>query len=242
MSAVMDRIDRDVGVLRARRGAGSGRGADRRELVHRLLPASGERPALATLAPAVQEEDVVGDHLDALALGAVLGLPLTPGQAAVDADAPSLGQIGGGGLGLTAEDRHVEVVGAVTPVAGLIARARGHRKAHRADRIPATGVAQLGIAREAPHQGDAVQISGHLDPPRSRRDVPGILNPPSDTTPRPAVTAPRRSRHAARLTPARRPPRRRASARPARSPSRAPRGAGRRSPAAAGRRRTPARR
>ena len=130
-------------------------GADHPAACHRLAAAT------AAFAAGVEEEDVVGDDFGGLALGAVLGGPLTPRKAAVDADAPTLGEVVAGGLGLAAEDDDVEVVGLVAPSAVLVARAAGDRDAHRTHGVAAGGVAKLGVARQAPDKGHTVEICWH---------------------------------------------------------------------------------
>ena len=49
--------------------------------------------AAATTVTAAEELHRVGDDLDRLALGAVLGVPLTPVEASVDADAETLAEL-----------------------------------------------------------------------------------------------------------------------------------------------------
>ena len=66
-----------------------------------------------------QELDRVGNDIDGLPLGAVLGLPLAPVEAPLDRDGPALGQVLGAVLALRAEDGDVEIVGLVDPLAGL---------------------------------------------------------------------------------------------------------------------------
>jgi hypothetical protein len=76
------------------------------------------------------ELDGVGDDLDGLAFGAILGLPLAPVEASVDGDAPALREVASGVLAL---DRSVPVGPSGVP------RSRRHSKlssAHRGPGIP----------------------------------------------------------------------------------------------------------
>ena len=80
--------------------------------------------AVATTAARVvraraEELDAVGDDLDGLALGAVLGLPFAPVEPPLDGDGASLGEVVGAVLALRAPDGDVEVVGLVDPLAAL---------------------------------------------------------------------------------------------------------------------------
>ena len=72
--------------------------------------------AAAAAVTAAEELDVVGDDLDRLALRAVLGVPLAPGELPLDADRPTLGEILCAVLRRSAPDRDVEVVGGVVPL------------------------------------------------------------------------------------------------------------------------------
>src|SRR5437899_2162015 len=74
---------------------------------HELVAAAA--PALAAVT-AAEELDVVGDDLDRLALGAVLGVPLAPVEASVDRDRAALGEVLRAVLALLVPDRDVEVV------------------------------------------------------------------------------------------------------------------------------------
>ena len=70
----------------------------------------------------VEELDAAGDHLELLAAGAVLGLPLGVVQVSLDGDPAALGEVLRAGLGLAAEDGHVdEVRAAVLTVLAALA-------------------------------------------------------------------------------------------------------------------------
>src|SRR6266542_3347568 len=124
--------------------------------------ASAERNACSsvrarTVGARCEELDGVGDDLDALALAAVLGLPLAPLEAPVDRDRPALGQVARAVFAQRAPDRHVEVVGPVVPLAAAaVLPARVAGDAQRADRRAGAGGAQLGVAREVAGEHDAV--------------------------------------------------------------------------------------
>ena len=75
-----------------------------------------------------------------------LRLPLAPVEPALDRDRAALGQVGRAVLALGAEDRDVEVVGLVDPVAAAVLAAGVDRDAQLADARPAAGAAELGIA------------------------------------------------------------------------------------------------
>src|SRR5262249_29390935 len=88
---------REVGTLLLRCGA---RG-------HELVAAAGE----VAVAAAAEELDALGDDLYGLPLARAVGrFPLTPVEAAVDADRPALREVLRAALGLVAEDGDVEVV------------------------------------------------------------------------------------------------------------------------------------
>ncbi len=123
--------------------------------------------ALAAVAAAVEEEDVVGDHFDGLALAAVLGFPFTPGQPPVHADPAALGQVVGGGLGGATEHGDVEVVRAVRPVAAFVASPAADRESQRADRLATGRVPEFRVAGEATDERYAVEIGGHRLPARA---------------------------------------------------------------------------
>ena len=128
---------------------------------------TGWPPPLA-VAAAAEELDAVGDDLDRLALGAVLGLPLAPVEAAVDPDRAALGEVLRAALGLVAPDGDVEVVRLVGPLAGhCVLAARVHGDAELAHGGPARGVAQLGVARQVADEDDAVDVAGHYSSPSS---------------------------------------------------------------------------
>src|SRR5262249_17192764 len=112
--------------------------------------------ALGILAPA-EELDGVGDHLDRLALRAVLRFPLSPLQAPVDGDRTTLREVLRAVLTLVAPDGDVEVVRLLRPLAGLVVLAAGvDGEAQTADRHAARRVPQLGVAGQVPDQDDAV--------------------------------------------------------------------------------------
>src|SRR5207237_9552223 len=75
-------------------------------------------PAAFAVLAAAEELDAVGDDLGRLALGTVLGLPLAPVEAPVDADRPALGEVLRAALALVAPDGDVEVVRLVAPFDG----------------------------------------------------------------------------------------------------------------------------
>src|SRR6185503_16383292 len=130
-----------------------GLGAARHEL--RLLAA-----ALAVLA-AAEELDRVGDDLHGLALGAVLGFPLAPVEAAIDADRPALGEVLRAALALVAPDGDVEVVRLVAPLARRgVLLPRVHGEAQLADGRSARRVAKLGVPGQVSDEDDAVDV-GH---------------------------------------------------------------------------------
>src|SRR4029077_10768239 len=90
--------------------AGSCRGRDELTLAVARIPA-------AATVTAAEELHRVGNDLDRLALGAVLGVPLAPVEASVDADRATLREVLRATLALVTPDGHVEVVGLVAPVA-----------------------------------------------------------------------------------------------------------------------------
>src|SRR6476659_5022094 len=110
-------LERDV-VVRGRAGARRGTGGLEVPLVDRHVGARREAAAgvAAAVLAAAQELDGVGDDLDALALVAVLRLPLAPLEAAVKGHGAALGEEARAVLALRAPDRHVEEVGLVLPL------------------------------------------------------------------------------------------------------------------------------
>src|SRR5207237_1037712 len=84
----------------------------------------------------------------ARALAAVLRLPFTPIEAAVDAHGAALGEVLRATLALVAPDRDVEVVGLVAPVSLRVLLARVDGDPQLADGRAAGGVPQLGILRQ----------------------------------------------------------------------------------------------
>src|SRR5262249_11895290 len=121
---------------------------------------------VATLAATAEELHGVGDHLDGLALGAVLRLPLAPLEPSVDADGAALREVLRAVLALRAPDGDVEVVRLLRPLAGggvLPARVHGEPEAadgHAAGRVP-----ELRVAREVADEDDAIDICHGSTPP-----------------------------------------------------------------------------
>src|SRR6185369_5534257 len=111
--------------------------------------ARGNVRGVAVLAPA-EELDALGDHLDRLALAAVLGFPLTPLEASVDGDRTALREVLGAVLALLAPHRDVEVVRLVRPLPRLVLATRVDREPQGADGCPGRRVPELGIPREVP--------------------------------------------------------------------------------------------
>src|SRR5207302_10356596 len=104
--------------------------------------------AVAGVAAAAQELDALGDDLHGLALRAVLRVPLAPVEPAVDPDRAALAQVLRARLGLVAEDRDVEVVRLVDPLARLVAPAAVDRDPQAADGGAAGGVPELRVLRQ----------------------------------------------------------------------------------------------
>src|SRR6185437_2474733 len=101
------------------------------------------------VAAAAQELDAVRDHLDGLALGAVLRVPLAPLEPSVDRDRASLREVLRAVLALLAPDRDVKVVRLLGPLTGgtvLAPRVDGDPEA--ADRGAGRRVPELGVARQ----------------------------------------------------------------------------------------------
>src|SRR5262245_56444762 len=119
------------------------------------------RVLAAELAAAAEELHGVGDHLDRLALGAVLRLPLAPLETAVDRDRTSLGEVLRAVFALGAPDRDVEVVGLLGPLTGgRILAACVHGEPEAADRHPARRVPELRVAGQVADEHDAID-AGH---------------------------------------------------------------------------------
>ena len=96
-------------------------------------PVAGESASTGGVVARAQELHRVGNDIDCLAFGAVLGLPLAPLEPPVDRDRASLGEVARGVLALRAPHRDVEVVGLVLPLAGapvLAARVAGDAQLH----------------------------------------------------------------------------------------------------------------
>src|SRR5215208_3914432 len=157
-------LERDV-VVRGRAGARRGTGGLEVPLVDWHVRARREAAAAAAatvLAPA-QELDGVGDDLDALALVAVLRLPLAPLEAAVEGHGAALGEEARAVLALRAPDRDVEEVGLVLPLpGGLVLAARIGRDPQGAHRHAARGRAELGVSGEVAREDNPVDVRrGH---------------------------------------------------------------------------------
>src|SRR5438105_8116699 len=137
----------------------------RREVGALLLPRPGGHELVAAavaVAPAAEELDALGDDLDGLALASVLGLPLAPGEPAVDRDRAALAQVLGAALGLVAEDRDPEEVRLVDPLPRLVPPPSVDGDAEVADGGAARRVPQLGVPRQVPDQYDAVDVCCHV--------------------------------------------------------------------------------
>jgi hypothetical protein len=65
-------------------------------------------------------------------------------------------------LGLVSEHLHVEEVRLVGPVAGLVLLAAVAGDAELEDRRPRWKVAELRVARQAPHEGHTVDVASHF--------------------------------------------------------------------------------
>src|SRR4029453_4408189 len=96
-----------------------------------------------------------------LPLGAVLRLPLTPVEAAVDGDRAALREVLCAALALVAPDGDVEVVGLVAPLArGRVLLAGVDRDAELADGGAARRVPELRVLGQVPNENAAVDV-GH---------------------------------------------------------------------------------
>src|SRR5215213_10131031 len=157
-------LERDV-VVRGRAGARRSAGGLEVAVVDRDVGTRGEAATAVarTVLAAAQELDGVGDDLDALALVAVLRLPLAPLEAAVERDRPALGEEARAVLALGAPDRHVEEVGLVLPLPrGLVLAAGVGRDPQRAHGHAARRGAKLGISGEVAREDDPVDVRrGH---------------------------------------------------------------------------------
>src|SRR6266511_2174486 len=123
------------------------------------LRVRGHELRLAAILSSAEELDAFGDDLHGLTLRAVLGLPLAPVEASVDADRAALGEVLGAALALVSPDRDVEVVRLVAPLAGgrvLLARIDGEPEL--ADRRVARRVPQLRVLRQVPDEDDSVDV------------------------------------------------------------------------------------
>src|SRR4051812_46102006 len=155
--------ERDVVFAGAAASAGGrGRRGLQGALVHGDVAAGLEAvPAAAALLAAAEELDGVGDDVDALALVAVLVLPLAPLETPVDRHGAALAQVARAVLALRAPHGDVEVVRLVDPFAGAVVLATGvHGDAEAAHRGPARRRAQLGVAREVAGDDDPVDVGG----------------------------------------------------------------------------------
>src|SRR5436190_1281610 len=171
-------LERDVvvgrGAVAARRAR---RGGLEVAVVDRDVRARGEPATLGAAAhaagvvPTAEELHGVRDDLHALALVAVLGLPLAPLEAAVERDGAPLGEEARAVLALGAPDRDVEEVRLVLPLAGrLVLAPRVGGDAQGADRHAALGGAQLGISGQVAREDNAVDVRrGHDGSFRLRR-------------------------------------------------------------------------
>src|SRR5581483_10479531 len=130
-----------------------------------------------------------------------------PLEAHVDADRASLRQVLGAALRLVAPDGHVEVVGLVDPLAGLVLPARVDGEPQLADRRAAARAPELGVLGQVPDQDDAVDVRHARPPPPasprtpptpSAQRTPRLPAPPRRIPARPAPPRPRRLRAAAR--------------------------------------------
>src|SRR4051812_46598908 len=110
-------LEGDVVLAAGGAAAGGGRGRGLQvALVDRDVAAAREAIAVAgTLLAAAEELHRLGDDVDALALVALLVLPLAPLQAPVDGHGAALAQVARAVLALGAPDGDVEVVGLVLP-------------------------------------------------------------------------------------------------------------------------------
>src|SRR5581483_2534262 len=176
-------LERDVVVGRGRGEVGAVAGG----------PCGDElRGVAARVAAAAEELDALGDHLDGLALARAVGrVPLAPLEAPVDADRASLRQVLGAALRLVAPDGHVEVVGLVDPLAGLVLPARVDGEPQLADRRAAARAPALGVLGQVPDQDDAVDVRhARPPPPASPRTPPTPSAPPPPSPPAPPGGAP----------------------------------------------------
>ena len=94
----------------------------------------------------VEELDAAGDHLELLPAGAVLGLPLGVVQVSLDGDPAALGEVLRAGLGLAAEDGHVDEIRAA--VLTVLAALALHRQAQPPD-LGAAPLVESGFGGES---------------------------------------------------------------------------------------------
>src|SRR3954451_14609065 len=100
---------------------------------------------LGALSGRIHELHGVGDDADALAFLLLRGLPLAPAEPAVDTHAAPAVRVGGDVLGLRAEDRDVEEVGALAPLSVGFLLSRVVRDAQVADGRSGRDRAQLRV-------------------------------------------------------------------------------------------------
>src|SRR4051794_38146689 len=109
---------------------------------------------------AAEELHGLGDDLDALALVAVLRLPLAPVKASVDGHGPTLREVRRAVLALRSPDGHVEVVRLVDPLAALVLAAAVDGHAKLADRGPALKAPELRILRQVAGDDHPIDVCG----------------------------------------------------------------------------------
>ncbi len=123
-------------------------------------------PCLRALAGAVKKLDRVGDDTHRLAFLLVAGLPLAPLEPPIDGDTAALAHVVADALSRCAIAADVEEVRLLRVAAVAVAAARVTGDAHAADAHAGGQLAQLGIAREASDQNDAVDAEmGHSELP-----------------------------------------------------------------------------
>ena len=124
-------------------------------------------PRRPELSPSAEELHGLGDDLDGLSLGAVLGLPFAPFQSPVDRHRASLGEILRAVLALVAPDGDVEIVRLLSPLAGpavLSARVDGEPQA--ANGGAARGMPEFGVSGQVADEHDAIDVGHSLSSSR----------------------------------------------------------------------------
>ena len=118
----------------------------------------GCRAGLARASPSRADElHAVGDHLDGLVLAAVLGLPASPAQPAVDRHLASFGEVVRAALALGAEDRDGEVVGMVLPSAAVfVLDAVVDGETQAAAPVRGARLSELRVAGEVADENDSI--------------------------------------------------------------------------------------